>query len=122
MNDGNQSDGAARPPRQRTLLKGSLRGEGRPGEIEIRIRNLSAGGLMAGCAEAPARGERVLVSLRGIGDVAGEVAWSTADGIGIAFDAPIDPRRAFEPVRSQEPSRFVPEIDRCSRRPGLRVR
>jgi PilZ domain len=122
MNDGDQESGATRPPRQRTLLKGSLRTEGRAEAIEIRIRNLSSGGLMASCAGAPKRGERVTVGLRGIGDVPGEVAWSSADDLGIAFDRPIDPRRALKPVRTKQPSRFIPDVDRCSRRPGFKVR
>jgi hypothetical protein len=108
-------------PRQRTLLRASLSREGCPGAFEIRVRNLSSGGLMANCPEAFARGEAVSVSLRELGDVSGVVVWSGADGIGIAFDRPIDPALAFQPAKPKAPERFIPEIVR-ERRPGLRIR
>ena len=65
---------------------------------EVRIRNLSAGGLMA---EAPAiakRGDRVQVELRNVGKVSGHVAWVAQGRFGIAFDHPINPKLVRKPV------------------------
>jgi len=64
---------------------------------EGRIRNLSAVGLMAdyrGLAEA---GERVTVTVRGLGELPGLVAWVRDGRIGIVFDALIDPKAARKP-------------------------
>lgn len=120
MND-EEPGRALRPRRQRALLRGLLQREGVPGALEIRIRNLSSGGLMASCPENIERGERVTVTIREIGDVAGSVVWAGDDGIGIAFDNVIDPQRAFQPAKPAATPRFIPAVD-PGRRPGLRVR
>jgi hypothetical protein len=76
---------------------------------------------MAICVAALVRGQRVTLTLRGIGEVQGQVVWSAADGIGIAFDRLIDPQHALRPPKAKAPERFIPEVTH-SRRPGLRVR
>ncbi len=65
---------------------------------QVRIRNLSAGGLMAEIADPIAQGAAVEFDVRGIGWVPGRVAWSVAGRIGVAFDHPIDPVLARKPV------------------------
>ena len=65
---------------------------------EARIRNLSAGGLMAEAPVESTRGEPVEVKLRNLGWVFGSVAWATEHRFGIAFNAPIDPKMARKPV------------------------
>jgi hypothetical protein len=65
---------------------------------EVRIRNLSAGGMMAEYPGRVAVGTPVALDLRGIGRVTGQVAWCTQGRIGIALDRPIDPKRARKPV------------------------
>lgn len=65
---------------------------------QVRIRNLSAGGLMAEIADPIAQGTAVEFDVRGIGWVPGRVAWSVAGRIGVAFDHPIDPVLARKPV------------------------
>ncbi len=64
----------------------------------VRIRNLSAGGLMAELPGGLEQGLRVEFDVRGIGRVAGQVAWSAAGRIGVAFDQQIDPLLARKPV------------------------
>ena len=64
----------------------------------VRVRNLSAGGLMAELSEPLAPDCRIEIDVRGIGWVAGRVAWQTEGRAGIAFDRPIDPQRARKPV------------------------
>jgi hypothetical protein len=65
---------------------------------QVRVRNLSAGGLMAEFPAGLDLGLRVEFDVRGIGWVPGKVAWSTAGRIGVAFDRPIDPMLARKPV------------------------
>ncbi|MBT2185874.1 PilZ domain-containing protein [Sphingobium nicotianae] len=65
---------------------------------KARVRNLSETGLMADCEASFRDGDRVVVQLRGIGDVSGRVSWVRGDRIGMAFDARIDPQAARKPV------------------------
>jgi hypothetical protein len=64
---------------------------------QVRVRNLSAGGLMAEHAEPLARGTPVAVEVRGVGWVSGRAAWSAEGRVGVAFDHAIDPRMARQP-------------------------
>jgi hypothetical protein len=73
-------------------------GPGDRREIPVRVRNLSAIGLMADYAEPAAIGERVIVAVRGIGRVAGTVAWLRRGRIGITFDVEVDPMQARKRV------------------------
>lgn len=66
--------------------------------MPVRVRNLSAGGMMADYPEGLSQAVPVQVDIRGIGWVSGHVAWSTAGRIGIAFDHHIDPLLARKPV------------------------
>jgi len=65
---------------------------------EVRIRNLSAGGLMAEAPINAKRGDKVQLELRNIGSVTGYVAWVAQGRFGVAFDHPIDPKLARKPV------------------------
>ena len=69
---------------------------------EVRIRNLSAGGLMAEAPVIAKRGDRVQIELRNIGKVTGHVAWVAQGRFGVAFDHPIDPKLARKPVGQQK--------------------
>ncbi|NJM50184.1 MAG: PilZ domain-containing protein [Sphingomonadales bacterium] len=84
--------------RDSLFLKAILRFPSTDAEGEVRIRNLSAGGLMAEAPVRVARGEKVEVNLRNIGWIGGSVAWVTEGRIGIAFDHPIDPKAARKPA------------------------
>ncbi len=65
---------------------------------EVRVRNLSEGGLMVELDKIADVGTPVFLDLRGIGEVAGKVAWCTEGRIGIALDSLIDPKKARKPV------------------------
>lgn len=107
--------------RESMLLLANLRAEADPGAapLSIRVRNLSAGGLMAECERCFVRGERVAVELRGIGAVTGVVAWAGNGRMGIAFDRAVDPKATRRPVGgSMMTSKIVVAHD--GRRPGLR--
>ena len=106
--------------RDSMLLQASLHRVDAPGlkPITLRIRNLSAGGLMADCSEPLTSDEHVVLELRGIGEITGQVAWCRGGRVGIAFDSPIDPRQARKPVAA--PKRQSTPVTR-PRRPGLKI-
>lgn len=70
-------------------------------EQTVRVRNLSAGGLMAEYAGMAVLQQPVTIDLRGIGEVKGRIAWATDGRIGIAFLEPIDPQAARRPVAAK---------------------
>ncbi len=84
--------------RDSLFLKATLRFASTQEEGEVRIRNLSSGGLMAEAAVQVPRGEKVELNLRNIGWIRGTVAWVAEGRIGIAFEHPIDPKLARKPV------------------------
>nr|WP_240959976.1 PilZ domain-containing protein [Novosphingobium olei] len=103
--------------RDSMFLMADLRLVGTDGEHKVRVRNLSAGGVMAEGSIKVARGNEVEVSLRNIGWVRGTIAWIQDNRFGIAFVEPINPRLARDPVTAAGDStpRFVkpplPAID-----------
>jgi PilZ domain len=84
--------------RDSMLLKAVLKFPTSGEEGEVRIRNLSAGGLMAEVSAAAVRGEKVEINLRTIGWIRGTIAWISEGRMGIAFDHPIDPKSARNPI------------------------
>jgi hypothetical protein len=85
MSDGRQL------PRASLFIMADLRLDGENFEHRIKMRNLSAGGLMAEGTVQAMRGMAVSVKLRDLGWVEGTVAWVQANRFGIAFHAAIDP-------------------------------
>lgn len=90
--------------------------------VALRVRNLSAGGLMAECSAMVEQGQSVEVELRNVGTVGGKIAWVRGQHIGIAFGSRIDPRVARKPVGTHKSDSMLVKapVDR-SRRPGLRI-
>lgn len=88
--------------RDSLLLKAILRFPNTGEEREVRIRNLSAGGLMAEIPVDVSLGDQVEVNLQNIGWLSGHVAWVTDGRIGIAFNHPINPKDARKPVGVSE--------------------
>jgi hypothetical protein len=84
--------------RDSLLLIATLRFPSSKEEGDVRIRNLSAGGLMAEAPIRVARGEKVEIKLRNIGWISGNVAWVAEGRVGIAFDHPINPKDARKPT------------------------
>jgi hypothetical protein len=84
--------------RDSLLLAASFRVIGQKVEHLVRIRNLSAGGLMAELDRVLEIGTPVEVNVRGVGWVQGQVAWVAAGRVGVAFNRQIDPRAARKPV------------------------
>ncbi len=71
--------------------------------VPVRVRNLSAVGLMADYERDAEPGEPVVVTLRGIGKVPGMVAWVRKGRIGVAFDEDVDPMLARRPIGQAAP-------------------
>ncbi len=85
---------------------------------KVRVRNLSESGLMADCEASFRDGDRVVVHLRGIGDVAGHVSWVRGGRIGLSFDARIDPQAARKPVvngQSESLPLYLRQLPRVSK-------
>lgn len=94
--------------RDSLFLLARLKIAGSDAEHSVRVRNLSAGGLMAELPDPVEPDAAVQIELRGLGWQAGRVAWQTEGRAGIAFDRPIDPQRARKPIgagKSDEPHR-----------------
>jgi hypothetical protein len=79
-----------RAPREVRLVAATLHVDGTA--IAVRVRNISAEGLMAADSGYHAPGTAVVIELPEIGAVPGRVAWALDDRVGIALDRAIDPR------------------------------
>lgn len=91
--------------------------------VPLRVRNLSAGGLMADCPTAVEPGQEVQVGLRNIGVVPGRIAWVNDNQIGVAFLNRIDPRVARRPVGTHaSEAMLVKSAGYIERRPGLKIK
>ena len=101
--DQGSSAGQRNQKRDSLFLAARLSVHGRR-PIEIRVRNLSEGGLMIDSAPPMDMAAPVVIELRGVGDVPGKVAWYAEGRAGIAFDAPIDPVRVRKPVATRSES------------------
>jgi hypothetical protein len=86
--------------RNSLLVKAVLRFPNTKEEGEVRVRNISSGGLMAEAPLRAPRGEPVEIKLRNIGWVSGKVAWVAESRFGIAFDYPIDPKMTTQKAES----------------------
>lgn len=86
--------------RDSLFVMADLRIDGIEGDHRIRVRNLSAGGLMAEGGPAVQRGQVAWINIRNIGWVEGSVAWVQDNRFGIAFREDIDPRVARAPVET----------------------
>lgn len=84
--------------RDSLFLMADLRVDGLEGEHRIKVRNLSAGGMMGEGAVRVMRGAVVEVNIRNIGWVEGSIAWVQSNRFGVAFRDEIDPKVARAPV------------------------
>ena len=94
--------------RDSLFLLAQLRLEGHEELFRVKVRNLSAGGMMAEGAVPAHRGQQVAVELRNIGWVSGSVAWKQDDRFGIAFLDEINPAKARAAVTAPAPASISP--------------
>lgn len=116
-------EGARKVDRDSLFMTGHLHLEGGGAPIDVRIRNLSAGGLMAEPNAAVTNGQRVSIELRNLGLVPGRIAWANDRQFGIAFDQPIDPKIVRRPVGAAETERpyTLRKVEHYAR-PGITTR
>lgn len=88
--------------RDSLFLLADLRVDGLQGEHRIKVRNLSAGGMMGEGAVRVERGTMVSVNIRNVGWVDGTIAWVQDTRFGVAFSDDIDPKLARAPVGTGE--------------------
>ena len=88
--------------RDSLFLLAQIRVAGQDELRQVKVRNLSVGGMMGEGPVKVARGELVEVQLRNIGWVEGSVAWKQGDRFGIAFIDEIDPVVARAPVNDSK--------------------
>ena len=84
--------------RDSLFVMAGLRLDGKDKELRVKIRNLSAGGLMAEGDFRVTRGVPVSVEIRNLGWIDGIIAWVQDNRFGIAFDEEIDPKIARGPA------------------------
>ncbi|KLI64880.1 PilZ domain-containing protein [Aurantiacibacter marinus] len=89
--------------RDSLFLLAQVRIDGQDNPVRVKVRNLSAGGMMAEGDARVLRGARVDVELRNIGWINGSVAWKQDNRFGIAFADEIDPKLARAPAGSAVP-------------------
>lgn len=70
--------------------------------VRVKVRNLSAGGMMIEGDLRAKRATRVAADLRNIGPVAGTIVWVSGRRAGVAFDEQIDPKLARLQVHGGE--------------------
>jgi hypothetical protein len=98
--------------RDSLLLIAQVRIDGGEPEYRVKVRNLSAGGMMADGEVPVTRGMLVSIGLRNIGWVEGTVAWKQDDRFGIAFLEEIDPKVARAPIAAGTPDLSSPRFTR----------
>ena len=86
--------------RDSLFLLAQVRVDGQDVVHRVKVRNLSAGGMMAEGEVRVMRGSLVMVDLRNVGWVEGSVAWKQGDRFGIAFVDEIDPAVVRGPSES----------------------
>ena len=103
--------------RDSLFLLAELTIDGAHAPVRVKVRNLSAGGMMAEGPVDVARGSKVTVAIRNIGSVGGTVAWIQGGRFGIAFAREIDPKLARVQVYGGE--KEAPKYARAALDPGF---
>jgi len=101
-------------PRDSLFLLADVRLDGSDKLQRVRVRNLSAGGMMAEGDMAVLRGAQLTVILRNVGEVGGTVAWVQDNRFGIAFARQIDPLLPRAPATGGTPDLATPRFLRTA--------
>ena len=87
--------------RDSLFMQAGLVVSGRTDRVVVRVRNLSAGGMLAESPVVVTQGASVEVDLQNVGPVAGRVVWVGEGKFGIAFDRQVNPQAVRRQVVSQ---------------------
>ena len=98
--------------RDSLFLLAQVRVDGQDAVTRVKVRNLSAGGMMAEGDSRVVRGSRVAVELRNIGWIEGAVAWKQDNRFGIAFVDEIDPTVVRAPASASAGEYEIPRFTR----------
>ena len=80
--------------RSKVLLMVAVRFAGDPQVHRLRIRDIAAGGARLTHRGGAVVGDAVTIEFAAIGEVAGRVAWTDGDDLGVRFLHAIDPEAA----------------------------
>lgn len=83
--------------------------------VPVKVRNLSAAGMMVVGELQASAGQRIRTELRNIGVVEGTVVWVCEQRCGIAFDKEVDPKLARTQVTAGDSQ--VPRYARAALTP-----
>jgi hypothetical protein len=106
-----------RQHRYSVMLTGRIRRSHATNHMPIKVRNISAGGMMCECGYPARHDEAVEVELPRLGVVAGRIRWTSGSRIGIEFDGPVDPTLAWAKQQKSEVLFELPAMS--TRRPGV---
>jgi hypothetical protein len=108
--------------RESMFLLASVVFENSSEKLSMRVRNISNGGMLVDCPDIHEKGRPLIAELKGIGAVAGRVAWSNAGKMGVAFNVEVDPKLTRQPVGVAAKTPYYSTPDTTTRRPGLGIR
>ena len=98
--------------RESLYVFGEMTIDGAEQANRIKVRNLSARGMMAGCDEPVRLDQEAVFALPGLGRVKGTIKWVQGHRFGIAFEQVVDPKLARQQVFF--PDREAPRFARAS--------
>lgn len=104
------------------MLMATVRYEGARDGVKARILDLSSGGIRVATICTLRRGHRLVVSLKGVGDVPGRIAWARGAELGVEFDHEVDPGGVVRALTGMPPASHINFAKAPVPRPGFRVR
>jgi PilZ domain len=120
--DANVAEKPQERQRESIFLGAHVTFEGALTPLNVRVRNISSGGMMIDSTAKLEKGHPVSADIKGIGKVLGYVAWATDTRIGIAFNAPVDPKLTRQQIKNEAPPLAYNKPYIHDRRPGLAIR
>jgi PilZ domain len=110
--DGTAAASARNAPRESLFMLGKLTLKEGSAAIDVRVRNLSATGMMVESPIFGKIGQDVSIEIKNIGQVAAKIAWIAEKRMGLALIEQINPHLARQPigVKANTPSYTQPGI------------
>jgi hypothetical protein len=111
-----------RRPRQSLMLQAELKLSPDLPPVEVRVRNLSAGGALVACRACPGLGDRIHITIKGIGEIAGSVARTSPNTVAITFDQSVDVSKAQTQPPKASSGVQIHHRAVTAKRPGLSIK
>ncbi len=106
--------------RDSLFMQAKLTIPGQTAQTDVRVRNLSAGGMLAESTVRVEQGVTIEVELRNVGSVPGRIVWVGEGKFGIAFDRQVNPQAVRRQVVQKV--EVPPHISALDRGPFYRRR